>query len=299
MADALIASQEYAARKGGALLKLDPANDVGDFIFAQPSDFAPNGKIALFIHGFTANATYMRPIMKQFANNGYVVAAFNYPCYDGIDKSARRLFELLAELDSLTGANVSNNRIVIVAHSMGGLVARALVTLEDGHKYVRKVFTLGTPHDGTLINSALVYSWVSWGESLSGLVRGGFAKSSLSAKQLMRADGPNCFLDRLLNASTPKNRVVFHSFSGGKTYLTMSGNPLWERVMNLVIQGQLNDPENDGLVSEASSDLSRSHFSNCADGCVHHNNYADYMTLNHSHLCESQILGLRILTLAA
>lgn len=298
MAKASIASQEFAAKTGGAILTLVTKGEGSEFQLAQPDDFKSADKIALFIHGFTANATYMQPLMSMFANNGYVVAAFNYPCYDGIDKSAKRLFELLAELDLLSSLNISNKRIVVVGHSMGGLVARAFVTLQGGHKYVRKVFTLGSPHDGTLVGSRLINCWVNWSEGLSGLVRGGFSKSSLSAKQVMRADGPNGLLNKLLKIGAPVNQVEFHSFSGGKSYLTIGGNPLLERVMNLVIQGQLNDPKNDGLVSEASSDLSHSRFNVCASGCTHHNDYADYGTLNHSHLCESQLLGLRILVLA-
>lgn len=293
-----LASQESAAKIGGAVLMLNLKEDADDFKMVAPADFGTTNKVALFIHGFTANATYMRPLMTHFAENGYVAMAFNYPCYDGIDRAAKRLSDLLKEFDELSDSSISKHRIVVVGHSMGGLVARALVGLEGGHKYVRKVFTLGTPHGGTLVDSRLIYSLVNWGESLSGLVRGGFSKSSLSAKQLMRADGPEAFLDKLAKAKVPTGLVKFHSISGGKSYLTIGSNPLFERVMNLVIQHQLNDPNNDGLVRESSSDLSRPEFAECASGCVHHNSYADFTTLNHSHLCNSQILKLKILSLA-
>ncbi|MFH5925364.1 esterase/lipase family protein [Roseomonas xinghualingensis] len=41
-------------------------------------------------------------------------------------------------------------RIVLVAHSMGGLVARRYVECLDGWRVVRRLFTIGTPHRGSL-----------------------------------------------------------------------------------------------------------------------------------------------------
>ncbi|RZI43665.1 alpha/beta fold hydrolase [Herbaspirillum sp. HC18] len=298
MVNPSLPSQESAAKIGSTLLVLRPQTNADEFQVATPADFCAADKIALFIHGFTANAMYMKPLMEQFAKNGYVALAFNYPCYDGIDRAAKRLRDFLEEFDNLTNSRISSHRIVVVGHSMGGLVARALVGLEGGHKYVRKVFTLGTPHNGTFIDSQLIHYLVSWGESISGLVRGGFSKSSLSAKQLMRADGPEPFLDKLTKTKVPAESVAFHSISGGKNYLTIGSNLLLERVMNLVIQHQLNDANNDGLVCESSSDLSKPEFIDCANGCTHHKNYSDYSILNHSNLCNSQILSLKILSLA-
>ncbi|WP_460097122.1 esterase/lipase family protein [Pseudomonas sp. H3_C08] len=290
-----IASQAKAAKVGAALLKLSGLSGA-DFETATSDDFLPQ-KVALFIHGFTADASYMRPLMEEFVKNGYSAIAFNYPCYNGIDYAASSLFQLLAEFDALTNSRISNNRIVVVAHSMGGLVARALVGPEGGHKYVRKVFTLGSPHAGTLQDSRMIQWLVAQYESISGLVHGGFSMSSRSALQLMKADGPTPFLSKLQLTPIPAHTVEFHSFSGGKNYLTFNGG-LLERVLNIVIQRQLNNPENDGLVLETSTDLSNPQLASCVGECTHHNSYADHKILNHSHLCESQILNLKILSLA-
>lgn len=287
-----IATQAKAAKVGAMVLKLTQ----NGFQKAETNDFrAP--KLALFIHGFTANASYMQPLMEQFTQQGYAAFAFNYPCYDGIDYAARSLFQLLSAFDNLTSSNISQNRIVVVGHSMGGLVARALVGPEGGHKYVRKVFTLGSPHAGTLIDSRTIQWCVAVGERISGLVHGGFSMSSRSALQLMRADGPHPYLAKLESTVVPAGKVEFHSISGGRNYLTFNGG-LLERVLNVIIQRQLNSPDNDGLVLESSSNLSDPQFAVCASGCTHHNDYADYKILNHSHLCESQILNLKILSLA-
>lgn len=295
MTSSKIASQAKAAKVGATLLKLSGTSGK-DFEEVIPNDFLPP-KVALFIHGFTADASYMRPLMEQFLKNGYSAIAFNYPCYDGIDEVARSLFQLLEKYDELTNSKISSNRIVVVAHSMGGLVARALVSLEGGHKYVRKIFTLGSPHAGTLQDSRMIQWLVAQYENISGVVHGGYSVSSRSALQLMNADGPKPLLTKLQQAPIPTQTVEFHSISGGKNYLTFNGG-LLERVLNLVIQRQLNNPDNDGLVLETSTDLSNPQFASCIGKCTHHNSYAGYKLLNHSHLCESQILNLTILSLA-
>jgi len=295
MTEYSIASQAQAEKVGAAILKLLPT---GDFSKAIPSDFK-NGKVVIFIHGFTADAAYMLPMMQEFELNGYVALAFNYPCYRGIDYAARSLYQLLEKYDGLNGGAISTDRITVVGHSMGGLVARALVGPESGHKYVRKVFTVGSPNAGTLHDSRVLQWYVTWGESLSGLVYGGYIKSSKSALQLMWADGPEPFLAKLQNTKVPAGLVEFHSFSGGKNFLTLGkGGGLRERVLNIFIQKHFGNKTNDGLVLESSTDLSHPRFALCANGGVHHNGYADFEVLNHSHLCESQILNLEILSYA-
>jgi len=290
-----LASQDSAMKIGASLLKL---MQNGNFGLPEASDFTST-RVAVFIHGFTADATYMKPLMEEFLKYGYSTFAFNYPCFDGIDYAAQSLANLLSQFDEMTSAQLSKNGVVIVAHSMGGLVARALVGPEKGDKYVRKVFTLGSPHDGTMLDNRILEWYVTWGETFGGLVRGGYKKSKKSALQLMKADGPHPYLDALLEAPTNCNVVEFHSFSGGKNHLTLGkGKGLRERALNILIQRHLKNPNNDGLVLETSSDLSAALFSDCAAGCTHHNSYADYKILNHSHLCQNQYINSKIVQLS-
>jgi pimeloyl-ACP methyl ester carboxylesterase len=67
-------------------------------------------------------------------------------------------------------------KLVLVCHSMGGLVARAFLDLEGGAAQCRRLFTVGTPYFGSvkalgcLVNG--VYSWAGRiGEELTTLVR--------------------------------------------------------------------------------------------------------------------------------
>lgn len=58
---------------------------------------------------------------------------------------AREVRREALELYEDTGQNIS-----IIAHSMGGLNSRYFIEVLNGHKIVDNLFTLGTPHQGTM-----------------------------------------------------------------------------------------------------------------------------------------------------
>lgn len=297
MSSLALASQDKALEIGPTILKLVGTQGSETFEYASHNDFIGEKGCVIFVHGFTANANYMKPLMRQFTSSGYAALAYNYPCYAGIDNAAKDLGGLLDKFNNLMGGKLAQDRIFLIGHSMGGLVARALVCLYEGYTLVQKVFTLGSPHNGALVGNKFLGYFVSWAENLSGLVYGGYSMKSRSAKQLMLTDVPNAFLDTLATAAPPPGSVDFHSFSGGLNYLTIGSNPLVQRVFNKVIQRHMKNEVNDGLVPESSSDISGQEVTILANGCAHHNNYVGYKELNHSNLCESQSIALEILSL--
>lgn len=60
---------------------------------------------------------------------------------------SRHLWPIVEQWRKLPGKE--NAQVVFVAHSMGGLIARAFVELEGGHEVTRRLITLGTPHRGS------------------------------------------------------------------------------------------------------------------------------------------------------
>lgn len=279
-------AQQRSARVGDAILRFP------DFAKATQGDFGQK-KVAIFIHGFTADANYMRDLMHQFDGAGFATFAFEYECFRGIDEAAKSLYQLLALLDG--GQSISGNRVVLVGHSMGGLVARALITLENGARFVRKVITLGSPNAGTLTNATMLRYMANWGEAISGANPRGYSPKCKSALQLLGKDGAHPLVNRLMLPSLAP--VEFYSISGGYNQLDF-GKGFWKNFLsNRYLQKHLTSP-NDGLVSELSSDLSQAVFSACAPGCRHINNYPDYSNTNHTYLSNNQSIALQAIQCA-
>ncbi|WP_320426703.1 lipase family alpha/beta hydrolase [Roseateles agri] len=279
--------QQRAARIGDALLRFP------DGAKATQADFGAR-RTVVFIHGFTADASYMTDLMHQFDGAGFSAFAFEYACYRGIDHAADSLVSLLRLLDG--NGDISKDRIVLVGHSMGGLVARAAVALANGGSLVRKVITIGTPNDGTLQGSFLPRAMAYWGEAIGGADPRGFSPQGDSARQLVKADPAPTLLDRLHTTSAPAG-IDFYSISGGYGKLDF-GQSYWKNLLiNNYLQRRLGTP-NDGLVSETSSDLSRPVFATSAPNCTHQNGYVDYPHANHSFLINNQAVALTAVSFA-
>jgi len=270
-------TQSKLSRDGSHLLVLPSFQEATQGDFSQPLS-------VILIHGFTADASYMRELGRAFTGAGYTAFAFEYPCYRGIDYAAKVLADLLKNQD----AHLSVHKTVLVGHSMGGLVARAFVALENGHRWVRKVITLGTPHGGTLQDVKVLRRFAQLGERLTGLNPRGYAMHSASALQLMQAD--NQMLLKRLNAAVPKVPIEFLSISGGHANLDFGRGVVKNYLANRWLQKRLSQP-NDGLVAESSSDLTLVLSNPVNTACSHRSNYTEYPVVNHSHLVFNQTVA--------
>ncbi|MBI3893150.1 MAG: hypothetical protein HY303_16650 [Candidatus Wallbacteria bacterium] len=80
-----------------------------------------------------------------------------YPTYRSVAQNGTDLVQLVEEKIGL--AHLPSSSVLIVAHSMGGLVSRhAMRTAGFGEK-VRTLVTLATPHHGTPASSILYANW--------------------------------------------------------------------------------------------------------------------------------------------
>lgn len=99
----------------------------------------------LLVHGYVCNGGIWACMRRYLEANG--VATYTHdlePVYAGIDDYAAALASRIEDICLATGAQ----SLVIVAHSMGGLAARACLRAR-GSDRVAKLITLGTPHHGT------------------------------------------------------------------------------------------------------------------------------------------------------
>jgi triacylglycerol esterase/lipase EstA (alpha/beta hydrolase family) len=109
---------------------------------------APLQRPVLLVHGFGCSGAVWRPLLARLraAGVGPVQAVSLEPLLAGIDAYAP---QLLAALETL-GSRGGGRPITIVAHSMGGLVARAVLCGAPPGR-VGRIITLGAPHHGTAL----------------------------------------------------------------------------------------------------------------------------------------------------
>ncbi|MEE2829496.1 MAG: alpha/beta fold hydrolase [Myxococcota bacterium] len=109
------------------------------------------GDTVLMIHGFFQTPRVMETLERRLRADGFRPISFNLGGLfwnfntRGVPTLAKRIDEKIRRFQERSGVQ----KIHIVGHSMGGLVARYLVQVEGGADYASTVITLGTPHHGT------------------------------------------------------------------------------------------------------------------------------------------------------
>lgn len=101
----------------------------------------------LFIHGYSCNEAIWWA-MRRYLHRQGIGSLFTLnlePVFGNIDQYAQQVAERVTEINMLYGGN----QVILVGHSMGGLVARNYIHNYGGKQRVAKLITLGSPHQGT------------------------------------------------------------------------------------------------------------------------------------------------------
>jgi triacylglycerol lipase len=115
----------------------------------DPAEIVRGKRGVLFIHGYFCNRGLWRAHLQRMHAEGVPCIAVNLePGFGGIDEYVPIVERAVAALEKLTGEPV-----VLVCHSMGGLVARAWLRTTSIDR-VQRVITIGSPHHGTAIAAA-------------------------------------------------------------------------------------------------------------------------------------------------
>ncbi|MFC9613143.1 lipase family alpha/beta hydrolase [Streptomyces sp. NPDC056938] len=103
----------------------------------------------LLLHGFIDNRSVFVLLRRSLAQHGrHHVESLNYsPLTYDIRTAAALLARHVEEFCERTG----HDRVDIVGHSLGGLIARYYVQCLGGDLRVRTLVSLGTPHGGTTV----------------------------------------------------------------------------------------------------------------------------------------------------
>lgn len=117
------------------------------------SDIEAAGTPILMIHGLIDNRSIWTMMQRGLRSRGFNhLTTVNYsPMVSDIRVAAAHLGEEVERIVAETGYE----RIHIIGHSLGGLIARYYVTRLAGDERVHTLVTLGTPHSGTYA----AYAW--------------------------------------------------------------------------------------------------------------------------------------------
>lgn len=117
-----------------------------------PTDL-PGPRPVVLLHGFVDNRAVFGLLRRSLLKNGRPqVAALNYsPLTVDAREAAADLGEFVEGLCARTG----HDRVDVVGHSLGGLIARYWAQRLGGDARLHTLVTLGTPHAGTEAASLL------------------------------------------------------------------------------------------------------------------------------------------------
>lgn len=143
---------DFAREVGASVLtyELYPLSVLGTSVPAFPSLWtapAPEKRPILFVHGIFHNRSAFIYLKHQLARRGWHRFR-EVDLFTSIHSVPRLAGKVKREVENLR-ARYQVKTVDIVAHSMGGVVARYYIQKLGGDGKVANLITLGTPHQGT------------------------------------------------------------------------------------------------------------------------------------------------------
>jgi pimeloyl-ACP methyl ester carboxylesterase len=138
-------------------LRPDPRNRPGAQPPAVRALFAADPLAAhipvLLVHGLIDNRSIFTVMRRSLRRRGFLqVCSWNYsPLLPDVARGAADLGQHIERICEQTG----HERVHVVGHSLGGLIARYYVQRMDGDRRVGSLITLGTPHSGSVLAHVL------------------------------------------------------------------------------------------------------------------------------------------------
>jgi pimeloyl-ACP methyl ester carboxylesterase len=143
----------------------DPQKFVGRIRLIQVQPYDPKKIPILFVHGLQSTPVTWVPMLNRFwtdpvVRRNYQVWVFNYPSGYPVPYSAMLLRR---QLDTLEKAFPNHRPIVLIGHSMGGILSRLMISDSRGDKVWRYFFgtspeqTNLSPESKALSREALIF----------------------------------------------------------------------------------------------------------------------------------------------
>ena len=182
-------------------------------VMDRPAAGTPSVIPVILVHGLACNRGYWFWFRRQLELRGYRAFAVDCtPWYARIDSLVPLLSHAIDEVLAAT----SSQQVVVIGHSMGGLVTRAYLA-RIGCEKIAHVITLGTPHQGT---------WMArfgYAPSIHDMATASAWLASLRARELQRDPTPyakfTCLFSYHDNLVTPQRNATLP----GATEIALSG----------------------------------------------------------------------------
>ncbi|NJD24228.1 MAG: alpha/beta fold hydrolase [Betaproteobacteria bacterium] len=114
-------------------------------LWMPPDRLRPASTPLVLVHGYGCSRGVWWRLRRQLEAAGHVVATVSLtPPYTHIGMLVPQLRQRIDEVCRATGAP----QVILVAHSMGGLVCRSYLSV-NGPQHVARLVTLASPHMGT------------------------------------------------------------------------------------------------------------------------------------------------------
>ncbi|MGM0851312.1 MAG: esterase/lipase family protein [Bacillota bacterium] len=147
--------------QAGSFGDVDPSGVPGQwYVGTTPSYVAPSKHPILFVHGLnsSSNTWWNENNMYDTAyQNGYETAFIDlYPTKNMWDNGAL-LAQKIRDIYDYYG-----EKVVVVAHSKGGIDTQSALVHYGAYPYVSRIITLSTPHYGSQLADLAYSSWAGW-----------------------------------------------------------------------------------------------------------------------------------------
>ncbi len=114
------------------------------------SKLAKNPRPIILVHGIIHNRSAFIRLKRKMEKQGWEnIFTLNYSTFHG---NILQMVEELSRKVEMVMKKTGASQVDILAHSLGGIVARTFMTLGEGRNVVRRLVTLGTPHQGTQLS---------------------------------------------------------------------------------------------------------------------------------------------------
>ncbi|MEC7987152.1 MAG: alpha/beta fold hydrolase [Myxococcota bacterium] len=118
---------------------------------SRKEDFGLFPETVLLLHGFFQTRNIWEIMERRLRREGFGVLSLNLGglLWQYNTKSITKQAEFLYAKMEKVCKNHNIQKFHIIGHSMGGLIARHYIQSHGGHRRVKSLITLGSPHHGT------------------------------------------------------------------------------------------------------------------------------------------------------